>query len=198
MASAAKKTYITPEEYLARELSAETKSEYHDGRIYAMAGTSFRHNVILGNLFSEIHLALKGRPCRTFTSDVRLQIESTGLYTYPDLMVICGELQRSATQADTLLNPLVIIEILSPSTEKWDRGGKFTHYRRLESLRDYILVSQETVLVEHYARQGNEWLLKDLSHIEDVLQIGSINCGVLLREIYAEVEFDPGGGDRDA
>ena len=129
MASAAKTTYITPDEYLARERVAEFKSEYYDGRIYAMAGTSYRHSVIARNLLGEIYIQLRGQTCQPLFSDVRLSIKGTDAYCYPDIMVICGEPQFADGGFDTLLNPTVIIEVLSPSTEAWDRGGKFEKYR---------------------------------------------------------------------
>ena len=166
MASAAKKTYITPEEYLARERLAEFKSEYYDGQIYpmnespqGMPGTTRPHNLIAGNLYREISIQFKERPCEAYISDIRVRVEATGLYTYPDVVVVCGEPQFGDDSLDTLLNPNVIVEVLSPSTEAWDRGGKFAHYRRLESMSDYVLVSQDKVLVEHYTRQGDKWLL---------------------------------------
>lgn len=197
MASAAKKTYITPEEYLALDRAAEIKSEYYDGQMYpigespqAMAGTSLRHNRIAGNLYGELYSQLKNGPCEPYISDIRVHAGPSGLYTYPDIVVICGEPQTLDQEFDTLLNPTVIIEVLSPSTELWDRGGKFARFQQLESTKDYILVNQHKVLVEHYARQGKQWLLKPLSDLDDTLQIDSIGCVVSLRDIYAKVSFD--------
>jgi Uma2 family endonuclease len=199
MVSVAKKTYITPEEYLARERLAEFKSEYHDGQIYpmneppqGMAGTSRPHNLIAGNLHGEIRNQFKGRPCEAYFSDIRVRVQATGLYTYPDVIVVCGEPRFVDESLDTLLNPNVIVEVLSPSTESWDRGGKFVHYRRLESLRDYVLVSQDKILVEHFTRQGDRWLLTEWSRLEDLLHLESIACEVKLRDIYDKVSFETG------
>jgi Uma2 family endonuclease len=190
MSSAHRMPSVTPEDYLARERLAEFKSEYHDGQIYAMAGTSFRHNVIASNLNRVIGTQLVDRPCQPTIGDIRLRINPTGLYTYPDLMVVCGEPRFADDTFDTLLNPNVIIEILSPSTESWDRGGKFAHYRRIESLTDYVLISQDKILVEHYNRQGEQWLLTALSQPEDSLALASIGCEIPLRDVYAKVSFE--------
>jgi len=131
--------YLTPKEYLALERSAEYKSEYLAGEIFAMAGTSERHNLIAGNVFAELHAQLRKRPCKVYFSDVRLKVNRTGLYTYPNVMVVCGETQFADNQQDMILNPTVIIEVLSESTEGYDRGKKFEHYRKLDSLSEYIV-----------------------------------------------------------
>lgn len=150
MSSAAKKTFITSEEYLARERLAEFKSEYYDGQIYAMAGTSYRHSTIVMNLSGELYTQLRGRPCRPCVSDVRLRTKAADAYCYPDIMVICGEPQFAEAGFDTLLNPTVIIEVLSPQTEAWDRGGTFHYYQKIASLKEYTLVSQNRVVPEDY------------------------------------------------
>jgi Uma2 family endonuclease len=191
MSSVGKKIMITPEEYLDHERLAEFKSEYYDGQIYAMSGTSFRHTVIASNLHGELFDQLRGKPCRPFFSDLRLRSPNSNAYTYPDIMVICGPPQFADDRFDTMLNPTLIIEILSSSTESWDRGGKFAHYRKLESLSDYVLVSQEKMLVEHYTRQGEQWLLTAWSQPEDSLMLASIGCEVRLRDVYAKVSFEP-------
>ena len=190
MSSTAKKIFIGPDEYLARERLADLKSEYYDGQIYAMAGTSYRHNVILMNLSGELYAQLKGGPCRPCSSDVRLATGAAESYIYPDLMVICGDPRFADHEFDTVLNPTVIIEVLSPSTESWDRGGKFEHYRAVESLREYVLVSQDKRLVERYMRQGEEWVPTSWAHEGDVLALDSIGCNVPLRDIYQNVTFD--------
>jgi Uma2 family endonuclease len=191
MASAANKTCITPEEYLARERSAVTKSEYYDGQIYAMAGTTRPHNLLAANLSRLIGNAIEHRACELYIADMRVRVDATGLYAYPDLAVVCGEPRFVDGESDTLLNPTLIVEILSPSTEKWDRGGKFANYRRLESLQDYLLVSQDKILLEHYSRQGDQWLLTERNHPDQVLRLTSIDCEISLREVYAKVNFEP-------
>jgi Uma2 family endonuclease len=189
MASAAQIPRYTPAEYLALERKAEFKSEYYKGYITAMAGASREHNVIAGNLFRKIGNQLEGRPCESYINDMRVLIERTGLYTYPDVVVVCGEAQFEDDELDTLLNPTMIAEVLSPTTESYDRGKKFGHYRQLSSLREYVLVAQDEVLVEHYIRQGDHWLLTEFRNLDDRLRLTSIDCEVSLREIYARVEF---------
>ena len=184
------KVRYTPEEYLAMERSAEHKSEYFAGEIFAMGGGSERHNLIAGNVFSLLHAQLRNRPCKVYSSDMRVKVSATGLYTYPDVVALCGEAQFDDEQKDALLSPTVIIEVLSASTEGYDRGEKFEHYRKLESLREYVLISQEKPHVERYLRQpDNHWLLSDTSSLQDTVQISSINCSLALAEIYDKVEM---------
>jgi Uma2 family endonuclease len=189
MSSTARALRSTPAEYLARERPSATRHEYRDGYRIEKAGASRAHNLITGNLGSEISSQLRDRPCEVYISDMRVCIEPTGLYTYPDVVVVCGEPRFQDNELDTLLNPTVLVEVLSPSTEAYDRGLKFGHYRRLATLREYVLVSQDRVLVERFIRQGEEWLLAELNRPEDVLRLASIGCEVPLREIYAKVEF---------
>ncbi|BBL69490.1 Uma2 family endonuclease [Methylogaea oryzae] len=186
MSSVSEKLY-TPEEYLALERQAEFKSEYINGRIYAMAGTSRAHNLIVFNLVRELGNQLKGRPCEAYVADMRVKVTPTGLYTYPDVAVACGDIRFDDQHNDTLLNPGVIVEVLSESTEAYDRGEKFAHYRRLASLREYVLVSQDRMRVEHYLRDGEQWILTELNQPETVLELSSIQCGVLLKDIYDKV-----------
>lgn len=191
MATAAKQTRDTPEEYLALERRADYKSEYYDGSIYAMAGASREHNLIAGNLFREISSQLRGRPCEAYVNVMRVDIATAGAFAYPDVVVVCGEPRFRDNEFDTLLNPTVIIEVLSPSTEAHDRGEKFARYRRIESLREYVLVAQTYRLVERFRRRGDEWVLNDWEGPEDALRLDSIGCEVPLREIYDRVEFPP-------
>jgi Uma2 family endonuclease len=186
MASAAFEKRISPKEYLALERKAEFKSEYYDGFVTAMAGTTREHNLITLNVGGEISSQLKGRPSEAYVSDMRVYIDRTGLYTYPDV-VVCGEPQFQDDVLDTLLNPTMIVEVLSPTTETYDRGKKFLHYRRLPTLKEYVIVSQDKILVERYVRQGDDWLLTELNQLTDTLQLASIGCQVPLREIYAKV-----------
>jgi len=189
MSSRAVQPHYTPEEYLALERKATSKSEYLNGQIFAMVGASRAHNLIASNVSREISLQLKGRPCEVYVSDMRVRVSQTGLYTYPDLVVVCGEPQFDDAERDTLLNPTVIIEVLSPSTEAYDRGEKFAHYRRLESLQEYVLIAQDRVRVEQFVRQGDRWMLSEMSDRNDMLHLASIGCDVALREIYDKVEF---------
>ena len=189
MSVAAVQPHTTPEEYLALERKAITKSEYLNGHIYAMAGASREHNLITVNISSGLNVELREQPCEVYANDMRLKISPTGLFTYPDVAVVCGEPHFEDTHLDTLLNPIVLFEVLSASTEAYDRGEKFAYYRRLESLQEYILVAQDRVRVEHYLRQGEQWLLTELSDLDKVLHLGSIDCDLSLREIYAKVKF---------
>jgi len=189
MASAARITRYTPQQYLALERRADFKSEYCNGFITAMSGASREHNLIALNLGGEIRSQLKNRPCEVYGSDMRVLVSTTGLYTYPDVVAVCGKPLFEDSEVDTLLNPTLIVEVLSPSTESYDRGRKFGHYRRLESLREYVVVAQDQVLVERYTRQGEEWMLTHLTDLDASLRLASIGCEVSLREIYAKVEF---------
>ena len=189
MASATSIPRFTPEQYLALERKADFKSEFCNGFITAMAGASREHNVIAGNLHGEVRAQLKGRPCEVYISDMRVRVGPAGLFTYPDVVAVCGEARFLDDKRDTLLNPTMIAEVLSSSTESYDRGDTFMHFRRLESLREYVLISQDKVLVERFTRQGDEWLLTEFRHLDDTLRLASIDCAVPLREIYARIEF---------
>lgn len=181
----------TPEEYLELERKAEYKSEYINGYIYAMAGTSENHNQITFNLSLAIGSQIRDRPCYAYAADRQIKVEETGLYAYPDLVALCGERQRVQNSLDTLLNPQVIIEVLSPSTEAYDRGEKFAHYRRIPSLTEYVMIAQDRMRVERYVRQGEQWLMTELSDSESILRLESIGCEIPLAEIYAKVDFPP-------
>jgi Uma2 family endonuclease len=191
MASATEVPRFTPEQYLALERKANFKSEYYNGFIWAMAGASDEHNTIALNFAGEIRSQLKGRPCRAYMSDMRLRVTPSGLYTYPDVMAVCGERKFLDDKTDTLLNPTMIAEVLSPTTEAYDRGEKFAKYRQLPSLQEYVLIAQDKVLVERYTRQGDQWLLKDFRSLDESLRLDSIDCEIALREIYAKVKFPP-------
>ena len=189
------KQTFTPEEYLALEREAETKSEYINGEIYAMAGASREHNLISSNLARELGNQLRERPCETYISDMRVRVRPTGLYTYPDVVVACGRPRFDDAHVDVLLNPAVIFEVLSDSTEAYDRGAKFAHYRYLESLQEYVLIAQDRMQVDHYARMGNQWLLTAYSKPEETLDLPAIECAIPLEEIYARVELAGEGLD---
>ena len=184
------KSSLTPQEYLARERQAETKSEYLQGEVFALAGASERHNLIVVNLVVSLGSQLKRQPCKVYANDMRVKAGPDGLYTYPDVVVVCGKAEFEDEHQDTLLNPTVIIEVLSSSTEAYDRGQKFAYYRTLDSLTDYLLVSQHEPLIEHYVRQpGGDWLLSDYRGLDAVVSILSIGCQLLLAEVYDKVEW---------
>jgi len=188
--SAVPRPYLTPQEYLARERRAETKSEYLRGEMFAVPAASREHNLITGNITRELGQQLRDRDCEVYASDMRVKVGPTGLYTYPDVTVVCGKPEFEDAELDTLLNPKVIVEVLSPSTADYDRGGKFTHYRKLPSLEEYVLISQDRPLVEHYIRQAHdEWLLSERTSIEDTIDLPSIQCRLPLAEIYLKVRF---------
>lgn len=183
-------SYLTPEEYLAIERQAETRSEYLDGEMFAMTGGSRWHNLIVTNLSRELSSRLKERPCEVYSNDQRVRIPATGLYTYPDLVVTCGEPRFDDEQLDTLLNPTLIVEVLSPTTEAYDRGKKFEHYQSIESLSTYVLVSQAAPRVEHFLRQeDNRWLLTVVTGLEGVVVLPSIQCELRMAEVYDKVVF---------
>lgn len=189
--AAERKPFFTPEQYLEQERAAEYKSEYFSGEIFAMSRVNFVHNILTTNLVAELGRQLKGCPCDAFASNMRVKVSPTGLYTYPDVIVVCGEPQFD----DTLTNPTVLIEALLPSTEAYDRGEKFAHYRRLESLREYVLVAQDKRRVERYVRQddGRDWLLSEFAEEgsgDGVLSLASIACDLSLTDIYNRVEFE--------
>jgi Uma2 family endonuclease len=183
---------LTPEQYLALERQAECKSEYFDGEIFAMAGGSREHNLIVGNVVHELGTQLKGRPCETYPSDMRVKVTESGLYTYPDVVVACGETQFEDEQGDTLLNPTLIIEVLSPTTEGYVRGEKSANYRQLASLQECVLIAQDRVRVERYARQPDgQWLLLETTRLGDTIQLASIGCHLSLAEAYDRVTPTP-------
>jgi Uma2 family endonuclease len=183
------KGFLTPEQYLEIERQAEYKSEYYDGEMFAKAGAPRLHSLIVANVIGELRQQLKDRPCETRPSDLRVQTPS-GLYTYPDVVVACGEARFLGTQEDTLLDPTLLVEVLSPSTEAYDRGRKFEHYRSIESLAEYLLVASDRIHADLFVKQPDgEWLLRDASRIEDKLELRSAGCSLALAEIYAKVKF---------
>src|SRR5712692_3888089 len=187
------KTYVTPEQYLAFERAAETKHEYLDGQVYAMAGASPQHNQICFNLAGELRQQLKGRNCRGFTSDQKIRTDPADLFSYPDITLVCGEPKFHDEHQDVMLNPTVIVEILSPATEAYDRGEKFARYRQVKSLSDYLLVSQDKPCLEHYVRQKGKkpWLYTVETEMSASIKIASIKCELKLADVYDLVEFPP-------
>jgi Uma2 family endonuclease len=190
------KPYLTPEEYLALERQAETKSEYWGGEVYALAGASTTHTIIGANTLAELVMQLKGWPCTAHTNDLRIKVARAGLYTYPDVAVVCGKAEFEDRNEDTLLNPTVLIEVLSPSTEAYDRGAKFEFYRTLESLSDYLLVSQSRPIIEHFTRQPDDrWLMSTYKGLDAVASIPAIGCELRLADVYDKVTW-PAEEDR--
>ena len=184
------KTFFTPEEYLQLERKAEFKSEYFQGEIFAMAGASPNHGQIVTNLARELSLRLKSKRCNVYPSDVRLRVSPMGLYTYPDLMVVGGGPKFADNQKDTVLNPQVVIEVLSPSTRNYDRAEKFEQYRTLASLQEYLTIAQDRPHLECWVRQAdNTWLLTELSDLNQTVQLASLGCELPLTEIYHMVEW---------
>lgn len=182
------KQKLTSLEYLEIERQAETRSEFLDGEMFAMSGASRKHGRVAGSAFASLHSQLRGRPCEAFTADMRVRISPTGLYTYPDIVVVCGEAQFEDAEVDTLLNPALVLEVLSPSTTDYDRGTKFAHYRSLPSLREYLLLAQDRVHAEHFVRQaGDRWLLSETDDREAVLELASIGCRLALADAYERV-----------
>jgi Uma2 family endonuclease len=153
--SSAPASRITPQDYLSLERQSETRHQYLDGEMFAMSGASRIHNLIVGNVSRELGSQFKERPIEVYSTDMRVRVDATGLYTYPDVVVVCGEPQPEAKHLDTLLNPTVLFEVVSESTAAFDRGRKFAHYRQIPSLREFVLVEQETARVEHHSARAN-------------------------------------------
>ncbi|MHB0938752.1 MAG: Uma2 family endonuclease [Armatimonadota bacterium] len=185
---------LSLDDYFLLEETSEIKYEYYQGAAYAMTGASEAHNLIVANVISLLHPQLRGKSCRVYPSDFRLKVQSTGLYTYPDVMVICGPTRNAERRNDTATNPSVLIEVLSPSTEDYDRGKKFQHYRTVETLREYIVISQDSPRVEQYIRQDeNRWLLQEFKQIDNIVTLTSIDCSLSLTAVYENVSFDENG-----
>jgi Uma2 family endonuclease len=178
------------EEYLEMEREADYKSEYYRGEIFAMAGAGFNHNRITENLSGEFHIRLKGKSCKGYSRDLRVHIPENGLYTYPDFLIICGKNQFLDDKKDTILNPTVIIEVLSPSTSGYDRGEKFHFYRSIQSLKEYAIVDSLSIAVEVWRKnEGNVWYLASESYdINNSIEIGSVDLKLSMINIYADTE----------
>jgi Uma2 family endonuclease len=185
--------HCTPEEYLARDRFAEFKSEYLEGRVVAMTpGGSVPHNFITGNVYSGLLARFEGRPCHVFFSDLRVRFGAGRDYTYPDVMALCETPSYEDAVQDTILNPSLIVEVLSPSTEAHDRGTKFSGYKALESLRHYVLISQDELKVEVFSRQGELWAYSVETSLDASIDLDAIGCGLPLREIYRRTRLLPG------
>jgi Uma2 family endonuclease len=183
-------TRLRPEDYLTLERKAERRSEYFRGEVFAMSGASPAHVLIVANVVASLHGQLRSRSCSVYSTDLRIKVSASGLYTYPDVVVVCGELSFDDQHRDTVLNPTLIVEVLSDSTRDYDRGMKFEHYRKLDSFREYVLLAQDRCHAEHHLRQADaRWLLSETERTEDVLSLDSIGCRLPLADVYEKVRF---------
>jgi Uma2 family endonuclease len=186
------KTLYAPEDYLNFEREADARHEFLDGEIYQMAGESLSHSRVCMNLAREVGNKLKGKPCEALSPNMKVRTSTASLFSYPDLTIVCGEPPFHDTKKDVLVNPQIIFEVLSPSTENYDRTTKFQKYRMgNETLTDYVLVSQDKIFVEHFTKQtGGDWIYRSYGEIGDILRIETIECDLDLGEIYDRIEFD--------
>jgi len=183
---------LTEGEYLAIERSADFKSEFFEGEMFAMGGGTPQHSLIATNLARELGIRLRGGPCVVYNADLRVKVEATGLFTYPDLSVICGALRFAAGTEDTVVNPVLLVEVLSDSTEAYDRGRKFGHYRQIPTLQEYLLVSQKEPRFEQFLRQPDDrWLLTEAAGLEKHLEFPSLGISLSLAEVFEKVTFVP-------
>lgn len=188
MSTLPQRSLLTAAEYLEMERKAEFKSEYFQGEVFAMAGASRPHNRIVSNVISALNPHLLNHGCNIYPSDMRVKIEKINKYTYPDVVVTCGKEIFEDDEVDTLLNPVVIFEILSDSTEAYDRGKKFQHYQFVESLSEYVLITQDACRVERYIRQKDgTWLYYGYQNLDDIVKLESVNCELALKNIYVKV-----------
>ena len=184
------KTFLTEEAYLEIERKAEFKSEYYAGEMFAMAGAKEAHNLLVTNFVRELSQQFRSRPCRVYSNDMRVRVAASGLYTYPDIVSVCGEPRFLDQERDTLLNPNMLAEVLSPSTEAYDRGRKSEYYRSVESLTEYLLVESERIHVDLYSRQPDgRWLLTSAGDLHDTLELQSVGCRVALSDLYEKIDF---------
>lgn len=191
MGVALQKKWLSPADYLAFERDAQTKHEYLAGEIYAMAGASPQHNQIGFNAAGELRQPIKGRNCRGYTADQKVRSDPQDMFSYPDITIVCGEPAFHDDHKDVVLNPTVIIEVLSPTTEAYDRTEKFARYRTISSLRDYLLIAQDRPCIEHFVRQKGkrEWLYNVETELSSSIFIASIKCELKLADVYELVEF---------
>ena len=183
-------SHLTPEEYLAIERQAERKSEYWNGEMFLMAGASEAHGLIAGNAATDLHRQFRSRPCTVFISDMRVCVDRMKMYAYPDVVAICGEREYLGGRPDTLLNPTLIVEVLSPSTEGYDRGLKFQYYRAIESLQEYLLISSDRIHADLFIRQpGGQWAVTEASSLEETIELRSVGATLKMVDLYDKVEF---------
>ena len=182
--------FISEEEYLEKERAATEKHEYYRGEIFAMSGASLNHTIISMNCSGELHYELKEKECLPYGSDLRIHIPKNSLYTYPDMSIICGKPNLTDDKFDTATNPSVIIELLSKSTRNYDKGEKFTLYREIESLQEYLLIDTEKIYVEKHIRNAdNSWTLTENKSIKDSVFISTNKYDFMLEDIYKGVDF---------
>ena len=193
--SAVPHTILTPQQYIEQERRAEFKSEFYRGEVFAMAGATFEHTLIKDNMARKAGNQLEDASCVVLTSDIRVKINPTGLYTYPDVVIVCDKPQFEDNHFDTLLNPRIVIEVLSDSTENYDRGKKFSHYRQIASLQEYVLVAQDRPLLERYVRQDDQsWILTVFDDLTQTFEATTIPVRIPLAEIYRGVIFPENAG----
>lgn len=180
---------ITPEEYLALEEKSRDKHEYWFGEMYMMAGATRRHNVISGNTYVAFREKLAKKACQVYVADVRLRIQKDDAYTYPDIMVVCGKTELDPRQQDTIMNPKVIVEVLSASTQEYDRNEKFKMYRSIPSLEHYLMIEQTQPYIESYRREGRFWVLETLEGMDAVLKVRALDLEIPLIEVYAQIDW---------
>ncbi len=189
MAIPEKKVY-TPEEYLALEEQSEERHEYYRGQIYAMSGASDSHNQIAGNMYMSLRQQLRAKPCRVYINDMRLLIKKSGLYTYPDVMAVCGKVEFIPGRTDTVTNPILVVEVLSDSTKDYDRTTKFTFYRQLASFREYMLIDQKRAYVEVFRRtESGLWMYEAYDELSAQIKLTSLDIEIPISTIYEQVEF---------
>jgi len=196
--STSPKRLLTPEQYLAIERDVPQKHEYYRGEMFAMSGATREHNLISGNIAASLHAQLRSGPCESYQNDMRVKVTSAGLYTYPDVVVTCQKPRFEDDVLDTLLNPQVIFEVLSRSTEGYDRGKKFSMYRQLESLREYLLISHDRPQVDHYLLGADGvWGLTGVEGLDAAIELPTINCRLTLADVYEKVELPPPSPEAD-
>ncbi|MCP4351390.1 MAG: Uma2 family endonuclease [Desulfobacterales bacterium] len=190
MQYAEKKQYISPEEYFEMEEAAEYKNEYYHGEIFAMSGASHNHNIIAGNTYVSLHISLRDSDCVVYASDMKIQVDEAMHYTYPDISIVCGDIEFADNRDDIVANPVVIVEVLSESTMDYDRGSKFVSYKNIKSLEDYILIDQYNCNIEYfYKNEAGKWNLEEYKNLNDVLKIKSLNIELPLNTIYDRVRW---------
>lgn len=186
--SAVPETLINQRDYLAFERGSEFRHEFYRGEVFQISGASREHNIIVFNLANQIGSQLRGKDCEGYANDMRVHTPVTGIYTYPDLVIVCGEPKFLDSEFDTLLNPVVLIEVLSPTTADYDRGKKFWHYQSIESLREYLLIAQDEVKIEHLIKQSDgRWAVSEYASIDAKIELPSIEIALETSEIYEKV-----------
>lgn len=187
------KNYITPEEYLRMEENSLEKHEYFEGEVFMMSGGTINHNLICSNIVGELRALLRKKPCMVFGSDMRIRVEAghDGFYSYPDAMIICGKPQSPLNRKDEVTNPVLIAEVLSRATAKYDRSEKFEMYRELESLSYYLTIDQSRVYVEYHEKTAPDtWVMKVFTSVEQVINIPSLEIELAVAALYEKVEFE--------